>query len=63
VPGLKNPNAIERNDDTEKWLYPTGCYCVVRRFSSKEERRRIVASVVERTFNVSHRTISRLKAR
>jgi adenine-specific DNA-methyltransferase len=48
-PGLKKPNAIERNDDTEKWLYPTGCYCVVRRFSSKEERRRIVASVVEQS--------------
>ena len=46
-PGMKKPNAIERNDDTEKWLYPNGCYCVVRRFSSKEERRRIVASVVE----------------
>lgn len=43
----KKPNAIERNDDTEKWLYPRGFYCVVRRFSSKEEKRRIVASVVE----------------
>ena len=44
---MKKPNAIERNADTEKWLYPNGFYCVVRRFSSKEERRRIVASVVE----------------
>ncbi|MBI5462175.1 MAG: Eco57I restriction-modification methylase domain-containing protein [Gammaproteobacteria bacterium] len=43
---LKKPNAIRRNAETEKWLYPTGCYCVVRRFSSKEEKRRIVASVV-----------------
>ena len=41
------PNAIEINEDTKKWLYPNGYYCVVRRFSSKEERRRIVASVVE----------------
>ena len=47
VPGMKKPNAIMRNADTEKWLYPSGFYCVVRRFSSKEERRRIVASVVE----------------
>lgn len=47
IAGLKKPNAIERNADTEKWLYPTGFYCVVRRFSSKEEARRIVASVVE----------------
>jgi adenine-specific DNA-methyltransferase len=47
IEGAKKPNAIERNADTEKWLYPNGCYCVVRRFSSKEETRRIVASVVE----------------
>ena len=47
VPGLKKPNAILRNEATEKWLYPNGFYCVVRRFSSKEEKRRVVASVVE----------------
>lgn len=47
IPGLKKPNAIMRNDQTEKWLYPNGFYCVVRRFSSKEEKRRIVASVVD----------------
>lgn len=44
---IKKPNAIQRNAETEKWLYPNGFYCVVRRFSSKEEKRRIVASVVE----------------
>ncbi len=43
----KRPNAICRNGDTEKWLYPNGFYCVVRRFSSKEEKRRIVAGVVD----------------
>jgi adenine-specific DNA-methyltransferase len=47
VENLKKPNAIERNADTEKWLYPSGYYCVVRRFSSKEEKRRIVASAVD----------------
>lgn len=47
IKGMKKPNAIERNTETEKWLYPSGFYCVVRRFSSKEEKRRIVASVVE----------------
>lgn len=47
VAGMKKPNAIQRNDETEKWLYPNGFYCVVRRFSSKEEKRRIVASVVD----------------
>ena len=45
--GIKKPNAILRNAETEKWLYPNGFYCVVRRFSSKEEKRRIVASVVQ----------------
>lgn len=45
--GIKKPNAIQRNTETEKWLYPNGHYCVVRRFSSKEERRRVVASVVD----------------
>jgi adenine-specific DNA-methyltransferase len=47
VLGLKKPNAIRRNSDTERWLYPNGYYCAVRRFSTKEERRRVVASVVE----------------
>ena len=45
-PDLKKPNAICSNAKTEKWLYPNGFYCVVRRFSSKEEKRRIIASVV-----------------
>ncbi|MDR2173416.1 MAG: Eco57I restriction-modification methylase domain-containing protein [Burkholderiales bacterium] len=47
VPSLKKANAIMRNLDTEKWLYPNGFYCVVRRFSSKEEKRRVMASVVD----------------
>ena len=38
--GRQKPNAICWNSETEKWLYPSGCYCVVRRFSSKEEKRR-----------------------
>ena len=47
ISGGKKPNAILCNKDTQKWLYPNGFYTVVRRFSSKEERRRIVASVVD----------------
>jgi adenine-specific DNA-methyltransferase len=43
----KKPNAIQRNNETEKWLYPTGFYCAVRRFSSKEEKRRVMAGVVD----------------
>jgi hypothetical protein len=44
---VKKPNAILFNPETKKWLYPNGFYTVVRRFSSKEEKRRIIASVVE----------------
>jgi len=44
---IKKPNAIRRNSETEKWLYPNGFHCVVRRFSSKEEKRRVVANVVD----------------
>ncbi|MGH8335699.1 MAG: SAM-dependent methyltransferase, partial [Gammaproteobacteria bacterium] len=48
-PNFKKANAIVRRPATEKWLYPNGYYTVVKRFSSKEERRRIVANVVDPT--------------
>jgi adenine-specific DNA-methyltransferase len=41
----KKPNYIEVNDETRKWMMPTGCYVVLRRLSSKEEKRRIVPAV------------------
>ena len=44
---FRKPNAIMLNAETQRWLYPKGFYTVVRRFSSKEEKRRIVASVVD----------------
>jgi adenine-specific DNA-methyltransferase len=46
-PGFKKPNAICVSPSSKKWLMPSGFYAVVRRFSSKEERRRIVAYVVD----------------
>lgn len=46
-PGAKKPNAIIRHVETDKWLYPNGYYTIVRRFSAKEEKRRIVAGVVD----------------
>ncbi len=49
ISGEKKPNAIQRNENTEKWLYPNGFYCLVRRFSSKEEKYRVIASVVNPT--------------
>jgi adenine-specific DNA-methyltransferase len=45
--GFKKPNAIRDCVEIRKWLYPNGFYAVVRRFSSKEERRRIVANVID----------------
>ena len=47
IAGMKKPNAILNTPDTRKFLYPIGFYAVVRRFSSKEEKRRIVATVVD----------------
>ena len=44
---FRKPNAIALNAETARWLYPKGFYTVVRRFSSKEEKKRIVASVVD----------------
>lgn len=39
----KKANAIEINDDTRKWLMPRGWYVITKRFTAKEERRRVVA--------------------
>lgn len=44
--GMKKPNALKVCPETTKWFYPNGFYTVVKRFSSKEEKRRIVANVV-----------------
>lgn len=46
IKNSKKPNAIAQNDATIKWLYPNGFYTVVRRFSTKEEQRRIIPSLV-----------------
>ena len=41
----RKPNAILDTEISHKWLMPNGYYTVVRRFSAKEERRRVVAAV------------------
>ena len=43
----KKPNAISMEAKTEKWLYPSGWYVITKRFSSKEEPRRVVAHVID----------------
>ncbi len=40
---FKKPNSVVRCPETMKWLYPNGHYVIVRRLSSKEEKRRVVA--------------------
>jgi adenine-specific DNA-methyltransferase len=43
----KKPNAITIHDNTRDLLVPAGVYVLVKRFSSKEERRRIVACIYD----------------
>lgn len=43
----KKPNALKRHAEVEKWLMPNGFYVIVKRFSAKEERRRVVAYIVD----------------
>lgn len=39
----KKPNALRLSKKIEKWLMPRGHYVLVKRFTAKEERRRLVA--------------------
>ncbi len=43
----RKPNAMVVNDGTRKWLLPRGWYTVTKRFTSKEEKRRVVAYLVD----------------
>lgn len=45
----RKPNAIVRCPVTEQLMVPAGFYTLVKRFSSKEERRRITAAVLDPT--------------
>jgi adenine-specific DNA-methyltransferase len=46
-PGARKANAIKDNDQTADLFVPNGNYVLVRRFSSKEERRRVYASLID----------------
>jgi adenine-specific DNA-methyltransferase len=46
-PGGKKPNALQVTPETEHLLVPAGVYVLVKRFTAKEERRRIVAAVYD----------------
>ncbi len=43
--GGRKPNGLMRCEETARLLMPSGTYVLVKRFSAKEERRRIVAVV------------------
>lgn len=45
--GRRKPNAIVRNANTLDLLVPNGVYVLTKRFSAKEERRRIVACIYD----------------
>ena len=45
--GARKPNAILDNDETRQWLVPSGLYLLTKRFTSKEERRRLVACLFD----------------
>ena len=43
----RKANAFIECADSKKWLLPSGCYVVVRRFSAKEEAKRVNATVYD----------------
>ncbi len=43
----RKPNAILDNAETRAWLVPSGTYLLTKRFTSKEERRRLVACLFD----------------
>jgi adenine-specific DNA-methyltransferase len=43
----RKPNAIVSNEQTRELLVPAGVYVLVKRFTAKEERRRIVACIYD----------------
>ncbi len=45
--GSKKPNAVVASPQTDSLLVPPGVYVLVKRFSAKEERRRIVAAIYD----------------
>lgn len=42
----RKPNALMKGTEVAKWLLPKGIYVLVKRFSSKEEDKRVVANVI-----------------
>lgn len=47
IEGSKKPNALALNDETRSLVLPHGTYVVLKRFTSKEQARRVTAFVVD----------------
>uniref|UniRef100_UPI0040473677 Eco57I restriction-modification methylase domain-containing protein n=3 Tax=Yoonia sp. TaxID=2212373 RepID=UPI0040473677 len=47
IPDFRKHNALADNDDTAKLTTPAGIYVLTKRFTAKEEKRRLVASVYD----------------
>ncbi len=45
----RKPNAILDTEETRPWLVPSGIYLLTKRFTSKEEKRRLVACLFDPT--------------
>lgn len=46
-PEARKPNAILDTEETRPWLVPSGIYLLTKRFTSKEEKRRLVACLFD----------------
>ena len=46
-PDARKPNAILNTPETRRWLVKSGVYLLTKRFTSKEERRRVVACLFD----------------
>jgi len=47
LPDFKKYNALADNEDTQSLIVPAGVYVLTKRFSAKEEKRRLVAAVYD----------------
>ncbi|WP_295508724.1 Eco57I restriction-modification methylase domain-containing protein [uncultured Sulfitobacter sp.] len=47
IPDFRKHNALADNDDTAKLITPAGIYVLTKRFTAKEEKRRLVASIYD----------------